>query len=156
MRVKILWVGRTKNESLRALSDDYLGRLAHFFACEILEARDVARARGVRGRDLVAAEADEIEKLLPAGCRLVALDELGDEMSSPEFARWLNSEMNRGTRELAFVIGGAEGLGARILERAQRRLSLGRMTWTHEMCRALLLEQLYRAVCILRHVPYHR
>jgi 23S rRNA (pseudouridine1915-N3)-methyltransferase len=156
MRVKILWVGRTKNGSVRALSDDYLGRLARFLACEVLEARDVARVRGVRGPDLIAAEADEIEKLLPAGCRLVALDERGDEMSSPEFARWLDSEMSRGARELVFVIGGAEGLSPRILGRAQRRLSLGRMTWTHEMCRALLLEQLYRAACILRHVPYHR
>ena len=156
MRLKILWVGRTRNESVRALSDDYLGRLAHFFACEVREARDVSRVRGVRGPDLVAAEAGEIEKLMPDGCWLVALDERGEQMSSSQFAHWLGSELNRGTRELAFVIGGAEGLSERILNRAQLRLSLGRMTWTHEMCRALLLEQLYRAACILRHVPYHR
>ncbi len=154
MRLKILWVGKTKNRFVRALAADYRDRVARFAPCEILEARDASGMRS--GRDRPAAETKAIAKLLPGGCRLVVLDERGREMSSPDFARWLAAEMDRGTRELVFLIGGVEGVADGLLSRADLKLSLGRMTWTHEMCRVLLLEQLYRAFCILRNVPYHR
>ena len=156
MQLKILWIGKTKNASIRALSEDYLGRLRHFFPCEVAEIRDASRVRGLRGSDLLVAEAQEIAKMLPAGCKTVVLDSSGEEMSSPDFANWMGSELNRGTRALAFVIGSPSGIHATIRDGAQLRISLGRMTWTHEMCRVLLLEQLYRAACILRNIPYHK
>jgi len=84
------------------------------------------------------------------------LDETGTQFTSPDFARWLESQQNRGIRMIAFVIGGSEGLSRTISSRADLVLSMGKMTWTHEMCRALLLEQLYRAMCIQRRIPYHR
>ncbi len=156
MQLKILWIGKTKNAWLRALTEDYLARIRHFFPCEVLEIRDVSRARDARGTDLQVAEAEEIGKMLPAGAKTVALDGSGEEMSSPDFADWIGSELNRGTRILAFVIGGPSGLHAAIREGARLRISFGKMTWTHEMCRVLLLEQLYRAACILRNIPYHK
>ncbi len=156
MQLKILWIGKTKNASLRALTEDYLARVRHFFPCEVMEARDVSRARGGRGPGLLEAEAAELAKILPAGCKTVVLDISGEEMSSDDFARWVGSELNRGTRTLAFVIGGPSGVHARIRDGALLRISFGKMTWTHEMCRVLLLEQLYRAACILRNIPYHR
>jgi len=156
MQLKILWIGKTKNASLRALTEDYLARVRHFFPCEVLEVRDVSRVRGGRGSDLLAAEAEGIVRMLPAGCKTVALDDSGEEMSSPDFANWIGSELNRGTRTLAFVIGGPSGIEAAIRNGARLRISFGKMTWTHEMCRVLLLEQLYRAACILRNIPYHK
>lgn len=156
MQVKILWIGRTKNASIRALAADYLERLRHFFPCEVVEVRDVSRVRGLRDPDLLAAEAEEISRRMPSGCRKVVLDGAGEEMSSEEFSNWIGSELNRGTRAIAFVIGGPSGIHEKIRSSAQLRISFGRMTWTHEMCRVLLLEQLYRAVCILRNIPYHK
>ncbi|NWG12841.1 MAG: 23S rRNA (pseudouridine(1915)-N(3))-methyltransferase RlmH [Acidobacteria bacterium] len=156
MRLRILWVGRTKNTSIRALCTDYAGRLGHFLGCEIIETRDLARSRSLHGQALLSAEAEEIERYLPEGCRMIVLDAAGKQMSSPELARYLEDELTRGTRALTFVIGSPEGLDRRIRERARLRLSLGKMTWTHEMCRVLLLEQLYRAMCIIRNIPYHK
>jgi 23S rRNA (pseudouridine1915-N3)-methyltransferase len=156
MQLKILWIGRTRNASIRALTGDYLERLCHFFPCEVVEVRDASRVRGLRGSDLLAAEAEEISRRMPAGCKAVVLDGAGEEMSSEEFSSWIGSELNRGTRAIVFVIGGPSGIHEGIRGSAQLRISLGRMTWTHEMCRVLLLEQLYRAACILRNIPYHK
>jgi 23S rRNA (pseudouridine1915-N3)-methyltransferase len=93
---------------------------------------------------------------VPQAGRLVALDERGVQFTSQGFARWLESEQNTGARSLTFVIGGPEGLSSVISSRANLILSIGKMTWTHEMCRVLLLEQVYRALCIMRNIPYHR
>ncbi len=156
MNLKIFWVGKTKNASIRELSTDYLQRLRRWVSCEVVEIRDLSKGRGLLGARLVEAEGAEITRSLADGCKVVALDGTGRQFSSLEFARWLEAEQNRGTREIAFVIGGPEGLGTVILDRANLRLSLSRMTWTHEMCRVLLLEQVYRAYSILRHIPYHK
>ena len=156
MQLKILWVGKTRNAAVRALCEDYLERVRRFLTCEVVETREPSRSRALRGPQLLSAEADELERVLPDGCKLIVLDAQGTEESSPEFARYLEGELNRGTRGLAIIIGGPEGVDARLRERAQLRLSLGRMTWTHELCRVLLLEQLYRAMCIIRNIPYHK
>ncbi len=156
MRVKLIWVGKTRNPTIRALQEEYLARLRHLTPCEVMETRDISRGRAVDGAKLLAAEAAEIGKLLQQGSRVVVLDEKGEQFTSPDFARWLENEQNQGTRELAFVIGGPDGLSPVVASRAVLRLALGRMTWTHEMCRVLLLEQLYRAWCIQRNIPYHR
>lgn len=101
------------------------------------------------------AEVD-IQKRLSADSRVVVLDEKGVELASPQLARWLQEEQNRGRREVIFVIGGPDGLSPTICERADLRLSLGKMTWPHEICQLLVLEQLYRALSILRNIPYHK
>ncbi len=156
MNIRIVWIGKTKSLPIRNLLEDYQDRLRHMVAIETVEGRDPAKTRGFKGSDLVAAEENEILKLLPGRGCLVVLDAAGTHFSSAEFARWLEGEQNRGTKEIAFVIGGPDGVGPGICERADLRLSLGEMTWTHEMCRVLLLEQIYRAYCILRKIPYHR
>lgn len=135
---------------------DYLERFRHMSSCEIVEARDLSKSRHLRGTELVKAEGEELMKHVPEGSRLVALDETGTQLTSPDFARWLESQQNSGVRKITFVIGGSEGLSRTISSRAHLMLSLGKMTWTHEMCRVLLLEQLYRAMCILRKIPYHK
>ncbi|MDR1726354.1 MAG: 23S rRNA (pseudouridine(1915)-N(3))-methyltransferase RlmH [Acidobacteriota bacterium] len=158
MKLKILWVGKTKSAPIKALTEEYLARIRRFTPCDTQEVRDLAKAQSLRPADLVAAEGEEISRHLqksPAS-RLVALDEGGRQFPSEGFARWLGRERDSGAREIAFVIGGAEGLSRSISTKAHLVLSLGEMTWTHEMCRALLLEQIYRALCILHKIPYHK
>ena len=156
MHIRIIWVGKTKNIPIRELSTDYLARIRCMVPCDILETRDLSKARGLRGARLTTAEGSEILKLLPVPGRIVVLEEMGIQLSSVEFAGWFEKEQAGALREVAFVIGGANGLSAAVSERADLRLSLGKMTWTHEMARALLLEQIYRAFCIIRNVPYHK
>ncbi len=156
MRLRICWVGKTRNSQLGALVGDYLARVRHLIPCEIAEARDPARGGGMRSEERRTAEAKQLLKLTEGSNRIVVLDERGRQFSSPEFAHWLESEQNRGTREIAFVIGGAEGVSPAVTERAHFNLSLGRMTWTHEISRVLLLEQIYRAFGIMKNIPYHK
>ncbi len=156
MKIIIIWVGKTKNSPIRHLAEDYLERLGHMVACQIVEIRDLSRGRGLRGTELAAAEGVEISKALSRVGRVVVLDETGCQFSSTGFAQWIEGEQNRGTRDIAFVIGGPDGVDRGIVAQAHLQMSLGKMTWTHEMCRVLLLEQIYRAFCILRNTPYHR
>jgi 23S rRNA (pseudouridine1915-N3)-methyltransferase len=106
--------------------------------------------------ELKRREAELILAALPAGALLVALDERGVSWSSRTFADRLAQWRDRGIGELCFAIGGADGLGAAVLDRAETILSLGQMTWPHFLARGLLLEQLYRAQQILAGHPYHR
>jgi 23S rRNA (pseudouridine1915-N3)-methyltransferase len=141
---------------LRSLLSEYLGRLNHLATIVVAEVPDLSKRRGLRGAALLTAERAGIERALPQGCQKVLLDERGRQFSSPEFARWLESEQVRGAREIAFIIGGPEGVDPVLSNQAYLRLSLGNMTWTHEMARVLLLEQLYRALTILHNIPYHK
>jgi 23S rRNA (pseudouridine1915-N3)-methyltransferase len=102
------------------------------------------------------AEAELILKALPAGARLVALDARGNAWTSREFADRLAGWRDAGTAALAFAIGGAEGMGQKVIARADAVLSLGTLTWPHLLVRGMLLEQLYRAQQILAGHPYHR
>ena len=156
MRLRFLWIGKTKNSYIRGLATDYLDRIRHMVPCEVIEARDLSRRRSLKTGSLVESEAEEFARHLPSSDLTVALDEKGIQLTSAGFSQWLGSELNRGRRSISFVIGGAEGLSSKIIERAHMVLSIGKMTWTHEMCRALLLEQVYRALCILRGIPYHK
>jgi 23S rRNA (pseudouridine1915-N3)-methyltransferase len=156
MQLKVLWIGKTKSSPIKSLVSDYLERIRHMSPCEIVEARDLSKRRHLRGAELVEAEGGELLRHVPEGCRLVALDETGAQFSSRDFALWLDSEQNSGIRKITFLIGGPGGLSRRISSRAHLILSMGKMTWTHEMCRVLLLEQVYRAMCILRKIPYHK
>jgi len=156
MHIKFLWVGKTKNSSIKSLLSDYLERIRHLAPCEIIETRDLSKRRSLRAAELVAGEGEELARYIPEFGRLVALDEAGTQFASSDFARWLESEQNGGTRAITFVIGGPEGLSRVISGRAHIVLSMGKMTWTHEMCRVLLLEQVYRALCIMRKIPYHK
>lgn len=156
MQVKFLWVGKTKSPVLKSLLLDYVERIRRLAPCEVIETRDLSKRQSLRPADLIEAEGEELARHLPENGRLVALDETGSQFTSRDFAQWFESEQNRGARVLTFVIGGPEGLSRKISGKANLVLSLGKMTWTHEMCRILLAEQIYRALCILRNIPYHK
>ncbi|MGH7948045.1 MAG: 23S rRNA (pseudouridine(1915)-N(3))-methyltransferase RlmH [Candidatus Binataceae bacterium] len=154
MRIRIIWEGRTKDVQFRALQSDYRERIAHF---NDLTVQEVATARGhgdSDGKKLSAAERRLIEKL--SGSTKILLDPRGREWTSEEFAEWLGQRAVRGTRELAFLVGGPEGFSAAFREQADLLLSLSRMTLTSDWARTLLLEQIYRGFTILRGYPYSR
>jgi 23S rRNA (pseudouridine1915-N3)-methyltransferase len=156
MRIRIFWIGKTQNAPIKSLISDYLDRLRHMAPVEIHEAPDFSKRRGLTGASLLAAERTEIDRFLAADSRKVVLDEQGAQLTSTEFARWIEAAQIQGVREVSFIIGGPAGLDPALREQAHFRLSLGRMTWTHEMARVLLLEQIYRAFSILRNIPYHK
>lgn len=156
MNVKLLWVGKTKSSAVQSLISDYLERIKHLVPCEIVETRDLSKRRSLPAAELIRSEGEELGRHVPESGILVALDEKGTEFTSEAFARWLETQQNTGARVITFVVGGPEGLSPMLSKRARLILSMGRMTWTHEMCRVLLLEQIYRALCIMRNIPYHR
>jgi 23S rRNA (pseudouridine1915-N3)-methyltransferase len=156
MQIKFLWVGKTKNASIRSLASDYLERIGHWVSSEVVETRDLSKGRSLRIADLIEGEGEEIARHIPKFGRIIALDETGTQFTSGEFSRWMESEQNSGTRSITFIIGGPEGLSRVVTGRAHVVMSLGKMTWTHEMCRVLILEQVYRALCIMRKIPYHK
>jgi 23S rRNA (pseudouridine1915-N3)-methyltransferase len=151
VRLTIAAVGRLRAGPEKALVDAYLGRLAW-----PVSVREVAK---MRAREPVVRRERENRLLLaalPAGARLVALDSRGLALDSEGFAARLGDWQDRGVAELGFLVGGADGLEAATLARAELVLSFGRMTWPHLLARAMLAEQLYRAQSILAGHPYHR
>jgi 23S rRNA (pseudouridine1915-N3)-methyltransferase len=153
MRIRIIWQGKTKDAHLRALQADYKDRISHF--CEVaVEEIGATRSASSRVNKLSPAERRLMERL--SGSARVCLDPRGREWSSEEFAEWLGRQALRGTRELAFLVGGPEGFSAAFRKQADFLLSLSRMTLTSGWARTLLLEQIYRGFTILRGYPYPR
>jgi 23S rRNA (pseudouridine1915-N3)-methyltransferase len=155
MKVSILCIGKTREPFVQEGIKKYLRYLRPYATVEIRELReeaidDLKDAPRVRRK-----EAERIEKALTAGVRVVALDERGKSCSSHEFAEFLSECLESGSRGIMFIIGGAMGLDDSVLARAHRTLSLSRWTFTHEMARLVLLEQLYRAFTIIKGRPYH-
>jgi len=149
MRLKFLWPGRTKNPELRALVDFYAGRIGTLASVEIAETRE---ARGIdeRYRDKIREmEAQGLEKHLKGVYSICLLDG-GREMTSGELARFLSARAEDAGKPLVFVVGGFLGLASRVAEKADLRLSLSRLTFSHELCRVVLLEQVYRALTLIK------
>jgi 23S rRNA (pseudouridine1915-N3)-methyltransferase len=153
MRIRIIWAGKTKNSSLLALQADYANRIGRFGELAIEE---LAVPRGGTGRSKKSSTMEQrlLEKL--SDSTKVFLDPRGREWASEEFAEWLGQQGVRGTRELAFLIGGPEGFSQAFRKQADLLLSLSRMTLTTDWARTLLLEQIYRGFTILRGYPYSR
>jgi len=149
MRVTVAAVGRVRDGPLAALIEEYARRLPWELKFrEVTEVREAARRK--------AAEAEALLAVVPEGAQIVALDERGTSLTSQDFAHWIGERRDAGDRDLAFLIGGADGLDDKVLAKARLTLALGRLTWPHLMVRLLLVEQLYRGHTILSGHPYHR
>ena len=153
MRMLIAAVGRAKAGPERALFEHYQARLQPPFT---LELKEVEEKRPLKGVELKRREAELLSAQLPRDGMIVALDERGKSLKSMELARKLGDWRDDGVRDLAFVIGGADGLDENLRKQAGLVLSFGAQTWPHMLVRGLLAEQLYRAQCILGGHPYHR
>lgn len=144
MKLKIAWIGRTKEPAINSLTAEYLKRLSRYAPIESLE---------------LANEAALLKQLEKSSGRtapvLVLLDFRGKQLTSEEFAEFLDHHQNRGSQTLLFAIGPADGFTDQARRAASITLSLGKMTLAHELARVVLLEQLYRAFTILKGHPYH-
>ena len=152
MKIRVIWVGKTQEEWVRRGIDEYASRISRYVQLEIAEARE---ERGGVSDSLLEKEGERLAKLVPRNARVIILDERGDEMSSPEFARFLGRNRDSGVSELVFTIGGAYGFSESFRQRADKVVALSRMTFTHQMARVFLLEQLYRGFTIINNEPYH-
>lgn len=150
MRLAIVAVGRQRAGPLKDLERHYAGRIT--FA---LTLREVEEKRKLSSAEMKQREAELLLAAVPKGATLVALDGRGTPLSSTAFAQRLDN-WRQSAADLAFVIGGAEGLAEGVLKQASFVLSLGAMTWPHLLARGMLLEQIYRAQQILAGHPYHR
>ncbi|MBF0110149.1 MAG: 23S rRNA (pseudouridine(1915)-N(3))-methyltransferase RlmH [Magnetococcales bacterium] len=158
MRVTVVAVGRGMDPAIAHLARDYQGRLRRMLPVELLEVAEERRPPGQPGRkeEAMAREAKRIASRIPDGAMVVPLDSGGTPLSSLELSQRLQQSMENQVRELTFVIGGPDGLDRTLLEDRHWILSLGPMTYPHMLVRVLLLEQLYRAMSILKGIPYHR
>jgi len=140
MRICLLMLGKTRRPELRAVLEDYVKRIRHHSAIEVLEVRSAEAALKRLDADRAATD--------------VLLDAAGKTLDSEAFAKWLGALRDRGVRELVFLCGDAEGFPEALRQRAQQKISLSAMTFSHELARVALAEQLYRAFAILAGSPY--
>jgi len=154
MRVSLLAVGKPRHQGLADATRDYESRAARYWTLDVIEVREES------GRSLTPAVVKEREGIrmaerMPADARIVACDPGGDSLTSDAFAAWLRDLRDR-AQNVAFLIGGAHGLGEAIRQQSARRISLAPWTLPHELARLVLAEQLYRAGTMLRGEPYHK
>jgi 23S rRNA (pseudouridine1915-N3)-methyltransferase len=155
VRVQLCVVGRLRTGPERALIDDYLDRFGKAGRALGLGPVSEHEVEDRKGGGMVA-EAALLARAVPAGAALVILDERGEELTSPDFAARLARFRDAGRQDLAFLIGGADGLDPALRARADLAIRFGRMVWPHMLARVMLAEQLYRAATILAGSPYHR
>jgi 23S rRNA (pseudouridine1915-N3)-methyltransferase len=154
MRVRVIAVGTRMPPWARSACDEYLRRLRGGLAVVLTEIEPAARRAGRAGQ-AIAREGDKLLAALQPSDHVIALDERGRELTTRELAGWLGSRMQHG-EDLAFLIGGPDGLAPPVRSRSDFTLALSRLTLPHALARVLLCEQLYRAHCILANHPYHR
>lgn len=155
MRVHLCAVGRLRAGPERDLIDDYTTRFDRTGRALALGPFSEHEVEDRKGGGM-EAEAELLSRAIPSGALLVTLDERGRVLSSPEFADQLAKWRDGGRQDLAFVIGGADGIAPALRARADFSISFGRMVWPHMLVRVMLAEQLYRAASILAGAPYHR
>lgn len=156
LKIRIMVVDRTRAGFLREGEAFYLKRLRNYVAVKWEEVKPVRIVRGKDEGEILSEEGEALARKIAPKEYLVALDRAGDLLDSEGLAQWLDHLGRQVSGGVSFVIGGPLGLSKNILERAQRVLSLSRLTLTHEMSRLLLLEQLYRAMTILKGEKYHK
>jgi 23S rRNA (pseudouridine1915-N3)-methyltransferase len=150
MKFRFVWIGKTRDRNWKALQDDYLKRLSRFVKCEIGELKDSSVNESVYG------EGNRILQVLNPSTLVCLLDVMGRQMNSHELAGQIAKWQDESVKEVTFVIGGVSGVSQQVVERAQSVLSLSFLTFTHEMARVVLLEQLYRAYTIIKGFPYQK
>lgn len=154
MRITLLVVGKTTDPRLQSLIEDYQQRLKHYIPFECVVVPDIKNAKTLSQEQLKSAEGQAILSFLTPAMDVLLLDEHGLEFRSIEYADFLQKKMGSG-RDLTLVIGGAYGFSKEVYNRANGKISLSQMTFSHQMIRLMAIEQIYRAMTILRGEPYH-
>jgi 23S rRNA (pseudouridine1915-N3)-methyltransferase len=151
VKIKIAWIGKTKEPAIVSLTGEYLKRIGRYVQVEGVSPRDETALLDMCGRTSGTSGGTKVG----AKSTLVLMDSRGKEFSSEQFAKFLGDYQDRNPLPLVFAIGGADGFSDAARAGAQHTISLGRMTLAHELARVVLLEQVYRAFTILKGHPYH-
>jgi 23S rRNA (pseudouridine1915-N3)-methyltransferase len=155
MKVTLLVIGKTDKEYLREGIDVYTKRLFHYIPFEIKTIPDIKNSKNLSHEQQKTREGEQmLAHIQPADC-LILLDENGKEFSSVDFSRWIEQQMVASVRHIVFVIGGPYGFSQSMHKRANSKISLSKMTFSHQMVRVIFTEQLYRAMTIIKGEPYH-
>jgi ribosomal RNA large subunit methyltransferase H len=155
MKLLLLVVGRTVDKHLSTLIDDYTGRIKHYMPFELEVIPELKNAKSLSFEQQKEREGELLLRSMKDGDAVWLLDEGGREFRSIEFAAFLDRQHSSGARRLVFVVGGPYGFSPAIYARANGKISLSRLTFSHQMVRLFFTEQLYRAMTILRGEPYH-
>ena len=155
MNIVLLTVGRTDVKWVKEGLDLYVSRLVHYVPFSVNEIPELKKVSALSKQQIKEKEGELILKQLSPSDTLILLDEHGREFRSLEFADYIRKQLSSGARNLVFAIGGAYGFSEAVYSRAQGKISLSKMTFSHQMVRTVFAEQLYRAFTILRGEPYH-
>lgn len=155
MKVYFWVIGKTNETYLSTGIDIYAGRLKHYLPFEMEVLPDVKKAKNLSGEQLKQREGDYLLERIKSDDLLILLDERGRQMESVAFAAYVDRQLQMPYRRLIFQVGGAYGFSDAVYQRANAKLALSKMTFSHQMVRLFFLEQLYRAMTILRNEPYH-
>jgi len=155
MRITILTVGKLKENYLKEGIESYKKRINFYIPCELIEISDVKGSKMDNITIIKNKEGEKIKSYLSSSDYIISLDEKGVEYSSISFSKHLQKLMNRGIKELTFIIGGSYGLSDEIINLSNERLSLSKMTFPHDLVRLIFIEQLYRALTIIKNEKYH-
>ena len=155
MDVKLVTVGKTDVKWVKEGLDLYVSRLRHYVPFSLVEIPQLKNVSALTQEQIKEREGELILKQLNPGDSVILLDEHGKEYRSVEWAEWIRQRLARGGKALVFVIGGAYGFSQAVYDRAEGKVSLSRMTFSHQMVRTIFAEQLYRAFTIIKGEPYH-
>lgn len=155
MTIKLLAIGKTDNKQLQTLIADYQKRLGHYIKFDFEIIPDLKKAKNLSAIQQKQKEGELILSRINPTDIMILLDENGKQMDSVVFSQYLQKHMNSGIKQLIFVIGGPYGFSEEVYNKAQGKLSLSKMTFSHQMIRLFIVEQLYRAFTILKNEPYH-
>lgn len=155
MKITLLTVGKTDKDWVKQGIDIYASRMKHYFPFTIVEIPELKNASSLSQEQIKTKEGELILKNIKPTDDVILLDERGKEFSSMEFAKTLQDKISYTGKDIVFVIGGAYGFAEAVRQRSNSKISLSRMTFSHQMVRAIFVEQLYRAFTIMKGEPYH-
>lgn len=155
MKVKLICVGKTGKKFLEEGEQEYIKRLKHYLSFERIELPDIRQAKTLTEEQIKQKEGEQIKSKIQSGEKVFLLDENGKEFSSEQFSVFLQKQFNQGGQGIVFVIGGPYGFSEEMYQLATGKISLSKMTFSHQMIRMFFVEQLYRAMTILKGEPYH-
>ena len=153
MIIKLLYIGKNKNNNIETLIENYEDKIKHFinFKIQCLKTKNKSSQKS----SIIKFDSEIIFKNLKKEDIIILLDEKGKDFNSMEFSKFLEERMIRGVKNLTFVIGGAYGFSKELREFAKNKISLSKMTFSHDMARLFFVEQLYRSLTIINNIPYH-
>ncbi|MEZ4938230.1 MAG: 23S rRNA (pseudouridine(1915)-N(3))-methyltransferase RlmH [Crocinitomicaceae bacterium] len=155
MKLKLIYTGKTGKSFLIDGEKEYLNRLKHYVKLEVIELPDIKNAHKLSEEEIKSKEADQLLKKIDSQDQIILLDDKGKQFTSMDFADFFQQKMNTGTRSICFIIGGPYGFDEKIYNLPHSKLSLSKMTFSHQMIRMIFLEQVYRSYTILKGEPYH-